>query len=369
MSIKKNNNEVLEETLYENTIYFLEKNLLSMTIIATIGMPIFIYRYLYVDTFSIINIILSLVVLFIYIIRKKLSNETKSKLVISVTTTVFLSSTYKYGFYGYGIPWAFISTLQISILYPKHLRSFFVLTLSYYFLIALLFINEIIDKNITSIINLSSISSWLGILLPTALFFTFTMINSHKYNQKLESLVRKLESERIHNEKLSYHDPLTHLFNRRGFNHYIDKNYAKNFHNGIGILALDLDRFKEINDRLGHTTGDSVIKNFSKILLDTSAEQAICCRQGGEEFILLVPNSDLKSTLKLAEKIRLECLNYDFSFDSQVIHVTVSIGAHWVESLIDIKNGLNIADQALYQAKTSGRNKVSPSRKFTEANI
>jgi diguanylate cyclase (GGDEF)-like protein len=157
-------------------------------------------------------------------------------------------------------------------------------------------------------------------------------------------------------------DDLTQLFTRQ----HIDEGLAVEIKNAqlhqqdLSILILDLDHFKLINDEFGHTTGDQVLQAFSIIITEHIRNKDMAGRFGGEEFIVILPNTDIKNAHKLSEKIRLAIENKSIIKDEQVIQVTVSIGAasyqasHTDKALLLIED----ADKALYQAKENGRNQT-----------
>jgi diguanylate cyclase (GGDEF)-like protein len=122
---------------------------------------------------------------------------------------------------------------------------------------------------------------------------------------------------------------------------------------------LDIDFFKKINDNYGHDTGDVVIKKISDILLEQTREQDIVGRLGGEEFGVLLVNSQLEEVINIAQRIRTTVEKEIISHNSNTINVTVSIGISMKnENLKDFKEFIKSADLNLYKAKESGRNKV-----------
>jgi diguanylate cyclase (GGDEF)-like protein len=167
-----------------------------------------------------------------------------------------------------------------------------------------------------------------------------------------------LQTERL--EQLSITDDLTGLHNRRCLKLVLDREFQRGIrHNSnLSCLALDLDHFKRVNDTYGHEVGDSVLQKFSYILLDAIRNTDYCFRIGGEEFIILLPETDATGSVRTADKIRLLVSGEQFS---EVEHpVTVSIGISTIERRqLDKSNDLlNNADKALYTAKRNGRNRT-----------
>ncbi|MDH3327790.1 MAG: GGDEF domain-containing protein, partial [Desulfobulbaceae bacterium] len=158
-------------------------------------------------------------------------------------------------------------------------------------------------------------------------------------------------------------DPLTHCYNRRFLDDYI-KQYeplAKRHKSEIGLLMLDLDYFKLVNDEFGHQTGDQILKEVVTIIRDQIRESDLLIRYGGEEFlVILLEMKNGLSADSVSEKIRKGVEQHQFTLsDGQIIQKSVSIGvALFPEDADSINQTIKFADVALYEAKQSGRNKV-----------
>ena len=151
-------------------------------------------------------------------------------------------------------------------------------------------------------------------------------------------------------QKDALFDELTQILNRRGVYKKI-----KEINKG-SILFFDIDHFKKINDTYGHDFGDYVLKEIGKILKNTFRKSDIVGRWGGEEFIVILPNTNYEDGLKLAEKLRKIIENYDF----QGKKVTISIGVSEYNG--NLEEVLKKVDEALYEAKRNGRNQVKGKR-------
>ncbi|WP_130804384.1 sensor domain-containing diguanylate cyclase [Acinetobacter ihumii] len=149
-------------------------------------------------------------------------------------------------------------------------------------------------------------------------------------------------------------DPLTGFYNRRGMRLFLDE-FQKSG-TPFAVISIDIDHFKRINDIYGHETGDLVLKNIATTIERNSRDIDACCRIGGEEFIVLSPNSDLNNAYHLAERIRQTIANTKIE---DIGTITVSIGiAHWPISDNEISRVFKLADDKLYVAKAEGRNRV-----------
>lgn len=166
-------------------------------------------------------------------------------------------------------------------------------------------------------------------------------------------------------EKLNYiacTDELTGILNRRHFAKLSENELsrAKRYNHPLSFIILDIDFFKEVNDRFGHLAGDEVLKNISRICRKTIRASDLLGRFGGEEFIILMPETHIEDAVSLAGRI---CKNIESSkilYNGQSINVTVSLGVTGTDSVKDqdLNAFFKLADQALYNAKACGRNCV-----------
>jgi diguanylate cyclase (GGDEF)-like protein len=163
-------------------------------------------------------------------------------------------------------------------------------------------------------------------------------------------------------KQLSEIDELTGIFNRRAFTTLLSdalKNYHSS-HRPFSLLMLDIDRFKQINDTIGHSCGDDVIEHVVKVIQSELRDSDHLGRVGGEEFSIILQDTKLESAQLMAENIRTKLENEQCDTDNFVVQVTVSIGVtHVVKKDNDIKSILLRADKAMYDAKENGRNRVS----------
>ena len=127
----------------------------------------------------------------------------------------------------------------------------------------------------------------------------------------------------------------------------------------MALLLIDVDNFKAINDTFGHPAGDSVLTVLAKILMDNSRKENIVARYGGEEFAVLLNNTGLDTALQVADRLRMKLSEQVFTFSGRKVSFTASIGVSHNDGVTAIPETLlSRADQALYQAKRSGKNRV-----------
>lgn len=157
-------------------------------------------------------------------------------------------------------------------------------------------------------------------------------------------------------------DNLTKLYNRHymleRFEQEIDR--AARHRRAIGVIMLDVDHFKRFNDNFGHEAGDVVLREFADVLRRTARGSDVACRHGGEEFLLLMPESTLEGTLAKAEELRREVARLALDYEGRALGiVTISAGvAMYPEHATTANTLLRRADEALYAAKGGGRNRV-----------
>ncbi len=186
------------------------------------------------------------------------------------------------------------------------------------------------------------------------------LINTHV---QLSLQKKSLEETRNALKKQASRDYLTNLYNRRYFQQISQDliNIARREGGTLSIIILDIDKFKMVNDTYGHNAGDQVLKQLASILTDHTRDSDIVARLGGEEFALLLLNSDRNGAAILAEKLRKTVEDHTVTIDSKTaISFTISLGVSSadVKSDTTIDSALNDSDTALYKAKNSGRNKV-----------
>jgi diguanylate cyclase (GGDEF)-like protein len=159
-------------------------------------------------------------------------------------------------------------------------------------------------------------------------------------------------------------DPLTGLLNRYGLQHILARalSETRRYNRPLSCLMIDLDHFKAVNDLQGHAAGDAALQQVATVLTENVRGSDVVFRHGGEEFLVLLPETDLEGALSLAEKIRQATQTRSFGDGERVFNLTLSAGA---ATLWDNESGNDMiarADMALYQAKEQGRNRVEAAR-------
>jgi diguanylate cyclase (GGDEF)-like protein len=167
------------------------------------------------------------------------------------------------------------------------------------------------------------------------------------------------EREELYNQATK--DNLTEILNRNSFEMFFSKelSHFKRTKENFSIIFFDIDNFKSINDTYGHQEGDNVLKDISKIVSERIRNSDIFARWGGEEFIVILPNTNLSNTEKVANILRESIQNHNFSVDRELTCSFGVVEVHQnVQSTIHMEEIIQSVDEALYRAKTNGKNRV-----------
>ena len=180
---------------------------------------------------------------------------------------------------------------------------------------------------------------------------------------RLQQLNTELEAKSLELERLSVEDHLTKVFNRRHLERRLGEHAPLHVTDApYSLVMADIDDFKSINDRFGHTTGDEILVSFADILRATTRRSDVVARVGGEEFILLLPGTSLPDAVKVAEKVRRAVAEYPWGERHPGLRVTVSCGVSQARPggtpAAVSGEALSEADRQLHVAKRSGKNRV-----------
>ena len=198
----------------------------------------------------------------------------------------------------------------------------------------------------------------------TIIFITGILISNVSYREYFLNLLANLKLHEA-NRKLDHqakHDALTGLANRRFFEEQVKREFSlmeRNGQKGV-LLLLDIDLFKNINDSYGHDAGDLVLKDIAAVLKEDLRDIDIIARWGGEEFIIFLPDTSPERGMQVAERIRKKLAEASVSTGADILRITASIGGFCImpEQGLSYEDSYKVADEMLYRAKGSGRNRV-----------
>lgn len=178
-----------------------------------------------------------------------------------------------------------------------------------------------------------------------------------------DSMREELSQKRQKLEELSITDGLTGLYNRRYMEATLEEEIirANRYQRPLSLLFMDIDHFKSYNDSFGHLEGDKALRGLAETILRNIRNKIdVACRYGGEEFVVVLPESNGEQAVVVAERIRRDFSQLGFKPGSVIepIYITLSVGVAFLKAEEEGVNLLERADQAMYQAKSSGRNRV-----------
>jgi len=188
-----------------------------------------------------------------------------------------------------------------------------------------------------------------------------------------KSEIEKLKKEISKLKKITQKDPLTGLYNRRGFLEEAEKFIkmaqrmkqrtaagSDDLFGNIGLIFVDLDNFKQINDRYGHNAGDQVLKKISLVLENSLRKFDIIGRWGGDEFVILVWGIDKTIILEIINRLKEKIGELTFLFKKQPNKITASLGAKILlnEEKLELEKEIEKSDKAMYQAKKKGKDTI-----------
>ena len=177
----------------------------------------------------------------------------------------------------------------------------------------------------------------------------------------LAAQFRHLQDAKQLAEQLARIDPLTGLFNRRAFYEAAEPilHNSLRYNHSMSVIIFDIDKFKLINDQYGHNFGDEVIKFIAEIIQKIKRKSDVSVRWGGEEFVILLPETGIEQARVLAERLRSNIKTTGFKNSEMTLPFTVSLGvSEMSEEINSIEQLIKLADTRLYQAKENGRNQV-----------
>lgn len=184
-----------------------------------------------------------------------------------------------------------------------------------------------------------------------------------RLKRERDQLRKSAEEARQHAEvasQKSMTDALTGLLNRYGLQRSLQRHHAeaRRYGRPLSCLMIDLDHFKTINDTYGHAAGDAALAQVARVLTDAVRGADVVCRYGGEEFLVLAPETPLDGAFSIGEKIRLNAVARLFGDGERVFPLTLSVGVAELSASESGPDMIARADEALYHAKERGRNRV-----------
>lgn len=187
-----------------------------------------------------------------------------------------------------------------------------------------------------------------------------TLLQAKNRLSAAQEKIRKLEEEMESISQLVHVDPLTGTLNRRGLNAAFARESARaqRLKQPLTVAIVDLDHFKQVNDRHGHDLGDQVLQGMAKILQDTLRANDVITRYGGEEFVILMPDTTPENALDILERVQTRLNRQSFQTQNQPLKISFSGGISLWQNSCSQEQSIAAADKAMYHAKTDGRQRI-----------
>ena len=192
---------------------------------------------------------------------------------------------------------------------------------------------------------------------------------NYSLSKDIEKATAKLRATNLHLYKMSSMDHLTQIANRRFFEDSLNRIFKSDAKENVGIIVIDVDKFKHINDHYGHEAGDLALKHIAKIMKEGTRGKDIPARLGGDEFVAYIHNCEDQVLVRVAENLRKKVQDQPIEWEGQTIQLSLSVGTvncHANQNY-SLDHLLKFADEAMYESKEAGRNSVS-SYKFKTKN-
>jgi diguanylate cyclase (GGDEF)-like protein len=186
-------------------------------------------------------------------------------------------------------------------------------------------------------------------------------IELNQVNRELETRIEEIQKLQNQLREESIRDPLTGLYNRRYLEDAVEREFARALRDQypVGIIMVDIDHFKKVNDSFGHISGDVVLQKLANLFLNSFRLEDIICRFGGEEFIIVMPATSAFTAIERVEEFRITLENTVMDILGNPIHITISAGVSvFPDDGRSFEDVIHAADQAMYKAKAAGRNQI-----------
>lgn len=265
------------------------------------------------------------------------------------------------------------NTRQMATALKRHIPDVFILDLGLKGKSGMEWLQEITERDIAPVVIVTgsgneqtaveAMKSGAYDYIPKA-YLTYDLLFKSLLNAREKwELLR--EKERLQKElaHMAMYDALTDILSRRALLEQaeVERQRTKRYGRDLSLLMIDIDHFKKVNDTYGHLIGDVVLREVAQTLKKQTRRSDFVGRYGGEEFLIILPETSMEKALILAEKLRKQVSELTIPVDGQILKdITISIGATEYEDDPNIEKFINRSDKWLYAAKQNGRNQVQP---------
>ncbi len=347
------NNGILDKTDLESSRKIHLLNMFCLIgVIFIFPISILTFRLQNYLLFTLDLLVIAFFVSSFFYLRKTSRFDTASHIFIHSLFVLMLYLVYSGGVENTGPVWIFIFPVTAIFLYD--LKRGLNYTLVFTGLVLVIF--SLPDHSFNATVypmefKIRIFVSYMTIVIITAVY---------EYSRQETFLRMKELSRQL--DIMAKHDALTGLLNRRGIYDRLEYEHTRMTRNknSFSILLGDIDFFKTINDQYGHATGDHALKRLARLFEEQTRSQDLVARWGGEEFLILLPDTNIKGAYTLGEKIRRAIENLTVEYSQKQVKFTMSFGVAEMAHDRPYEEGITMADRQLFKAKRQGRNKVLP---------
>ncbi len=347
------NNGILDKTDLESSRKIHLLNMFCLIgVIFIFPISILTFRLQNYLLFTLDLLVMAFFVSSFFYLRKTSRFDTASHIFIHSLFVLMLYLVYSGGVENTGPVWIFIFPVTAIFLYD--LKRGLNYTLVFTGLVLVIF--SLPDHSFNATVypmefKIRIFVSYMTIVIITAVY---------EYSRQETFLRMKELSRQL--DIMAKHDALTGLLNRRGIYDRLEYEHTRMTRNknSFSILLGDIDFFKTINDQYGHATGDHALKRLARLFEEQTRSQDLVARWGGEEFLILLPDTNIKGAYTLGEKIRRAIENLTVEYSQKQVKFTMSFGVAEMAHDRPYEEGITMADRQLFKAKRQGRNKVLP---------
>jgi len=339
----------------------IDRLLFGSFLISIIGVPASVSRYVSTGWMTLygIHIFLGLLVVLTYLFKNKIPYFYKSLFLVCLYALVGIVGMFTVGHLGAGVWWLIMSAFLVSSLYSLK-AGIWTLVMSTIIVIisGYLFTVGMLARGFDANLYFSSHSSWIT-LLVAASFMPFVILQSlAAFQHATLSLLNQVNDQKSIIHEMATHDQLTGLLilNQANENLLLAIKNADISGKRVAIFFIDLDNYKNVNDKHGHDAGDEVLKEVAQRMLNHIDEDDTASRIGGDEFVLIFPEIDLLESVKVKAQNLIDDISKPYNYKNNTIHIGASIGISlYNDNGTDPKSLRILADKAMYSVKATGK--------------
>ncbi|MGP9800622.1 GGDEF domain-containing protein [Rheinheimera sp. NSM] len=299
----------------------------------------------------------------LFLIKPKIKLNIQVYFLYGLLVLIGVVGVVNYGMLGAGMHWLISSVFFLSLLRPHNVKVIYSTFIAILLLSSIAFFHFFDNATIELSKLIASPLNWLGTLLPIVSFnFIFIMAFTSAY-EKIRQLISKIESQNVEIEKLANYDELTGAATLRLAKEKVFSavELAKRNTKAVGIIYIDLDGFKSINDNYGHDAGDTVLKGVSYKITNELRSSDCLCRIGGDEFLVILAEIGNEEQLRVVAKKLISTISTPITYRNTELHVSASMGlSSFPESGNSFDRLISVADTNMYIAKKEGKNRFYP---------